>query len=76
MILGEYPCCGASLAIGMPDKTPTAYPEDCPECGEKIWHYCSRVLSTSYTEEDFLKEYSVDPANKSIKKRKQNDRPK
>lgn len=66
MIIGEYPCCNGDLWIPMPDKTPSYFPEDCPHCGAKVWHECSRMQSRTYTEKDFLERFTVDEATRSI----------
>lgn len=69
MILGSYPCCGASLAIKLPEQTPVYFSEPCPACGKIIWHRLSRVDPESWTEEDFLLEHIVDPETKTIQLR-------
>lgn len=66
MIFGSYPCCNGALCLAMPDKTPAYLPEDCPHCGAKVWHLLSRVAPMSYTEADFLAEFDVDEAAKTI----------
>ena len=69
MIFGSYPCCGADLAIVMPDQTPAYLPESCPSCGARIWHVFSRLDPMSYTEADFLALYEVDESAKTVKLR-------
>jgi hypothetical protein len=68
-MFGEYPCCGAALAIALPEKTPAYMPESCPSCGAKVWHRFSRIEPQSWTEADFLAEFEVDDAAKTIKER-------
>lgn len=67
MMMGTYPCCAGPLGIGMPDKTPAYFREECPHCGAIVWHKLSRVDPTSWTEVDFLAEHDVDEATKQIK---------
>ncbi len=72
MILGSYPCCGAALSIGLPDgRLPQMMKEECPECGEIVWHKLARLDPQSWTEEDFLKEYDVDEETKATTKKPQ-----
>lgn len=66
MIFGDYPCCNAPLAIAVPDKTPVYFRELCPTCGVPVWHRLSRLDPESWTEVEFLKEFRVDEATKSI----------
>lgn len=73
MILGSYPCCEGALCIAVPERTPAYQPEDCPHCGEKVWHMISRLTPTSWTEEDFLKEYTVDFDNMTIEQKNKPD---
>lgn len=67
MIFGSYPCCGGHLALPMPNTTPAWASENCPHCGELVWHRYSRLQSMSWTEPDFLAEHDVDPIARTIK---------
>lgn len=69
MIFGQYPCCGADLAIPMPEQTPKYLPENCPACGAKVWHVLSRACPESFTEDDFLQRYEVNHETKTIRER-------
>lgn len=69
--MGDYPCCGELLCLSCPEKTPAFLPENCPNCGKKVWHYLSRLDPCSYTEEEFNAEFEVNEEEKSIKKREQ-----
>lgn len=71
MIFGEYPCCDGSLSLGVPDKTPAYFSENCPHCGAKVWHRLSRVDPQSWTEADFLAEHEIDHETKQIKSKEQ-----
>ena len=66
MIFGSYPCCGGTLTLAMPDKTPAYLPEACPHCGTKVWHRLSRVETATWTEPDFLAQYDVDMEARTI----------
>ena len=72
MIIGDYPCCDKELLIPIPDgvKLPAFSKEQCPYCGATVWHYISRVAPESYTDEQFLKEWTVDENTKQIKRKK------
>lgn len=67
MIFGSYPCCGAALAISMPEKTPRFMREVCQACGAAVWHLLSRIDPQSWIEPDFLLEYEIDEATRSIR---------
>ena len=60
MMIGSYPCCDGELWIPMPDRTPSYSPGVCPHCGAKVWHRFSRLDPMTYTEEDFLRRFTVD----------------
>lgn len=75
MIFGSYPCCGGSLSLSMPERTPVYVPEDCPHCGAKVWHVLSRIEPVTYTEKDFLERYEVDTENKQVVKRHRDGMP-
>lgn len=72
MIIGEYPCCDGPLLLAMPAGAPAglclpAYSrEDCPHCGEAVWHRFSQWEPMSWTEADFLTEHSVDEEQRTI----------
>lgn len=66
MMIGGYPCCDGSLWITMPDKTPAYWRELCPHCGAPVWHKLSRADPMSWKEADFLAEFVVDHAAKTI----------
>lgn len=66
MIFGNYPCCDGELTLSMPDQTPTFAKENCPHCGELVWHKFSRIEPQSFTEAQFLDEYEVDDESMSI----------
>lgn len=57
MILGNYPCCDGHLAIPMAETTPAFEREECPHCGEVVWHLHSRLAPKSYTDRQFKDEY-------------------
>lgn len=69
MIFGEYPCCGADLAIPMPERTPKYLPETCPKCGAKVWHVLSRLSPESFTEDEFLRRHEVDESTHTVRDR-------
>ena len=60
MVIGEYPCCGESLMIGVPEVTPAYCSEECEHCGEVVWHRLSRVDPMSWGEADFLATHDFD----------------
>lgn len=66
MMIGNYPCCDAPLAIAMPTGAPSGaalpayHRESCPHCGKTVWHRLSRVEPMSWAEADFLAEHDVD----------------
>lgn len=66
MIFGEYPCCSGSLVLSMPDSSGVYFDEDCPHCGEHVWHLLSRLQSTSWVEKDFLETHTVDHDSNTI----------
>ena len=68
MIFGSYPCCDEPLTLSIPPnaKLPAFYSEKCPGCGTVVWHKLSRWDPTSWTEEDFLKEFTVDDETKEV----------
>ena len=66
MIFGEYPCCDGHLAIPVPDKTPAWLEEDCPHCGEHVWHRLSRINPASWTAVEFEAEFDIDRENMTI----------
>lgn len=66
MIIGEYPCCSAGLAMETPDKTPAWREEDCPHCGAPVWHRLSRVDPMSWTKADFEAEFNIDREQRII----------
>lgn len=72
MIMGTYPCCDEGLAIACPlgVQLPKYMSDKCPGCGTTCWHKISRVDPTSWTEEDFLKEFDVDPDTKTVTAKK------
>lgn len=72
MMIGEYPCCGGALFLMMPGSAPrgAALPayraENCPHCGQRVWHRFSRFDPMSWTEADFLAEHVVDQEARRI----------
>ena len=66
MMLGEYPCCGEPLMIGVPETTPAFAKENCPNCGAVVWHKFSRVDPESWIEKAFLAAFKVDDETKTI----------
>lgn len=66
MIFGEYPCCEGELTLAMPDQTPAYAREECPYCGTPVWHKFSRIQSTTWTEEEFLKTHDLDYEKRTI----------
>jgi len=69
MIIGECPCCDATMWNACAGKTPVFEKIVCEECGGVVWLYHSRIDPMAYTEADFLKEYSINESDKSIKRR-------
>lgn len=69
MIIGTYPCCGKELCLEVPDQ-PAYAKEDCPHCGETVWHWLSRVSPQSWTEYPFLSSHNVDEKTKKITRKK------
>jgi len=68
MILGSYPCCGAPLMLELPDaQLPRFGRHECEECGTAIWTWITRINPMSWTEDEFLANFDVDPETKSIK---------
>lgn len=78
MIFGSYPCCNEPLALALPSgkhKLPAYASETCPHCGATVWHKFSRWDPISWTEEDFLKEFEIDPETKMVKPREKTSPP-
>ena len=71
MIFGSYPCCNGPLALTLPDETPILEREICPHCGVKVWHLLCRVGPQSWIESEFFKEYQVDEATKTVRKKRE-----
>lgn len=71
MILGSCPYedCDAPLTIWSPMETPKFERHECEGCHRIIWTRHSRLDPWSSTEADFLNEYEVDEATKSITER-------
>lgn len=67
MIFGTYPCCDGVLAIEMPAQTPFYVKEECPHCGQVVWHRLSRLDPTSWTEAAFLDEFELDEATHTLR---------
>lgn len=68
MIIGTYPCCDAPFVFETPQdrRLPAFIKESCPHCGTVVWHKLSRVDPTSWTEADFLLQFTVDEATREI----------
>ncbi len=66
MIRGVYPCCGGDLRISMPEKGGQFAGEDCPHCNAKVWHFLSRILSTTYTEEAFFDKFTLNMETNTV----------
>jgi hypothetical protein len=47
--------------------------EECPHCGEIVWHYHSRLDPHSYTQDEFNEEWEHDADTKSVRKKEVND---
>lgn len=69
MIFGEYPCCGENYAMAIPEgvKLPAFCKENCQACGTLCWHRISRTEPMSWTETEFLKEFTVDLGNNIVR---------
>lgn len=64
MILGTYPCCDVPLAFDVEDlELPLYYREECPHCGQVVWHRLTREKPWSLLEVDFLRRFEVTPDN-------------
>ena len=68
MIIGTCPYDGCEEALWIPiaDPAPQYERHQCEGCEGWIWTYHSRLDPWSMTEKDFLTEYTVDEATKSI----------
>jgi hypothetical protein len=70
MIIGScaYEGCDEPLMINIPDiPMPAFFQHDCEGCGMTMWTKFSRVDPESYTEENFIKEYTIDEKTKQIR---------
>ena len=56
--------------IQLPDNCPKVERETCPHCGAVVWHYLARLNPQSWTEAEFMEEWEVDQATKSVKRKK------
>lgn len=73
MVIGicAYEGCTEGLMLNIPNiPLPAFVPHDCEGCGREMWTKLSRVDPKSYTQENFLKEYSINEKTKQITKRK------
>lgn len=68
MIIGEYPCCGGTLTLEMPERSGYA-PHDCTHCGAKVWTRFSRVDPETWTDADFRRVFVVDDEKRTVKPR-------
>lgn len=67
MIIGEYPCCGGNLAVPLAEgNLPRYQREECPHCGEVVWHVHSRIDPKTHTDAAFRELYVVDDMNRTI----------
>lgn len=71
MIMGEYPCCGGTLALVMGERSGYA-PHDCEHCGAKVWTRFSRLNPETWTDADFRRTFEVDEVAKKITRRPEN----
>lgn len=70
MILGEYPCCGEPLCLEIADgQLPRFQKENCPHCGEVVYHRHSRLDPKSWNEAAFEAEFGIDPETRQLKPR-------
>lgn len=64
-----YDDCNAPLVLPDPPSGRRGFqPSECERCNRRIWSHLSRVNPWSMTEADFLTEYEVDEATKSVKR--------
>lgn len=66
MMIGDYPCCGGSLMIELPEQTPTFAKDNCEHCGAVVWYRFSRLDPKSWTEDAFLAEHDIDEEKRTI----------
>lgn len=66
MIVGEYPCCGGTLALAMPDGPGGYAPRTCEHCGATCWTRFSRLDPETWTDADFRREFDVDDLAKRV----------
>jgi hypothetical protein len=52
--------------IEIPSNAPVFWHEKCPHCGTGIYHWLSRLDPESWTDEEFLKEHTIDPETKTV----------
>lgn len=68
-IIGDCPhdACGKSVWRLLPETPlPKFSHEDCPECGQPVWVYYSRIDPKVYTEVQFASEYDVNHVTRTI----------
>jgi antitoxin component HigA of HigAB toxin-antitoxin module len=70
MIIGDCPYCNASMSNPVADLPLPRWEKLTAECCRKtVWLFHSRVNPKAYTEEGFAKDFDIDEATKSIKRR-------
>jgi len=69
MQIGECPYCDYLDMWPMPQNTPCAGKYICEGCKKEIWLWHSRINPMAYTKEDFEREFIIDEASKTVKKR-------
>jgi glutaredoxin len=69
MNIGECPYndCDEVFLLPIPKNTPTYQKRTCPTCKRPLWYKFSRINPEAWTEEDFLKLFTVDEETKEIR---------
>jgi hypothetical protein len=66
MIIGEYPCCGGTLALDEGDGRGRYAPHACVHCGASVWTRFSKVAPETWTDEAFRLEFVLDDQARTV----------
>ena len=71
MNFGECPYddCDAMLMFEVPDQSPKFGMVQCHQCRRKLWYLFSRLDPQAWTLDEFEKNFVVDEATKTVKRR-------